>query len=207
MHTPFSLLWLALTVLVLASCTPQKTSDPDAIFFASPEAYQQSLQGIQSWQAQGKIAFHKQFHDGETHTRSARFSWRQQQEHFDITLSGPAGIGSGKVTGTSQAATLYSSKLEEPLYTETPEATLRQELGWQIPLQSLHHWIVGRIALQEISNPIYNPNNTLKSFQYQDWHIQYLAYKPVGDALLPTRIKLNNPTLDITLITKSWNIL
>ena len=71
---------------------------------------------------------------------SAFFTWQQNQEQFDIELSGILGVGKTQISGQPGQVTLNSAKTGT-LTAETPEELLEQATGWQAPITNLVDWV------------------------------------------------------------------
>lgn len=214
---PFSRSILVTLFLSLAACTyTQHQSQLFHLQATSPKAHQQALSELTQWSLQGKIALRHNNHNQQSINRSARLHWQQNQQQYTVQINGPIGTSSGKIVGDDKQATLYSSHLEQPLQTSQPEQTLYQELGWRIPLHQLQHWVIGQANLGTIRNAQFNPDHSLKSFNFlseseqQNWYIEYSNYQWVGTEdteklwWLPTKVTLESKTSNIRLLVKDW---
>ena len=76
---------------------------------------------------------------------SAFFVWQQQQEQFDIELSGILGIGKTQITGQPGQVVLNSAKTGQ-ISAATPEELLQRATGWQAPITHLVHWVQAKPA-------------------------------------------------------------
>ena len=69
------------------------------------------------------------------------------------------------------------------------QALTREVLGWDLPLEGLQHWVVGRA---EPGLPVQaeerDARGRLTRLTQNDWHISFLDY--AGDSSLPARIAL-----------------
>ena len=89
---------------------------------------------------QGKIGVRTPQQSG-----SAFFTWQQQQQEFDIELSGILGVGKTQITGKPGAVSLNSAKTCL-IQAATPEELLEQATGWQAPITHLIDWVQARPA-------------------------------------------------------------
>ena len=76
---------------------------------------------------------------------SAFFVWQQNQQNFDIELSGMLGIGKTVIQGKPGEVTLNSAKTGE-LSAETPEELLARATGWQAPITHMIDWVQAKPA-------------------------------------------------------------
>lgn len=79
---------------------------------------------------------------------SAFYTWAQDQDNFDIQLSGILGIGKTIIEGRPGQVTLNSSKTGE-ITAETPEELLEQATGWVAPITHIIDWVQARPASKE----------------------------------------------------------
>ena len=78
-------------------------------------------------------------------TGSAFFTWVQQQQEFDIELSGILGVGKTQITGRPGEVSLNSAKTGL-IQAETPEELLKTATGWQAPITHLVNWVQAKPA-------------------------------------------------------------
>lgn len=75
------------------------------------------------------------------------FTWVQQQEEFDIELTGILGAGKTQISGTPGQVTLNSAKTGL-IKAATAEELLQRATGWQAPISHLVDWVQARPATQ-----------------------------------------------------------
>ncbi len=73
------------------------------------------------------------------------FTWLQQQDNFDIELSGILGVGKTQIQGKPGEVTLNSSKTGL-ISAASPEELLERATGWQAPITHLTSWILAKPA-------------------------------------------------------------
>lgn len=124
--------------LLLTGC--QQYHKPQQIVTTVPE--QSAAQPAQetNFALQGKIGVRTPKQSG-----SAFFTWQQQQDNFDIELSGALGIGKTHIEGTQGQVTLNSAKAGL-IHAATPEELLEKATGWQAPITHLVHWVLAQPA-------------------------------------------------------------
>ncbi|WP_441373041.1 lipoprotein insertase outer membrane protein LolB [Acinetobacter lwoffii] len=99
-----------------------------------------SVQADNQFQLQGKIGVRT-----PQQTGSAFFTWVQQQEEFDIELSGILGVGKTQISGTPGQVTLNSAKTGV-IQAASAEELLQRATGWQAPISYLVDWVQARPA-------------------------------------------------------------
>ncbi len=105
-----------------------------------PANISQQVEAENQFNLQGKIGVRTPQQSG-----SAFFTWVQQQQQFDIELSGILGVGKTQISGQPGQVTLNSAKTGL-IYAESPEELLEQATGWQAPITHLVDWVQARPA-------------------------------------------------------------
>ena len=120
------------SILLLTGC--QHLSQPNKVI-ASPQ-----VQDENNFSLQGKIGVRTPQQSG-----SAFFTWLQQQDNFDIELSGILGVGKTQIQGKPGEVTLNSSKTGL-ISAASPEELLERATGWQAPITHLVNWVQAKPA-------------------------------------------------------------
>ena len=89
---------------------------------------------------QGKIGVRTPQQSG-----SAFFTWAQQQQNFDIELTGILGMGKTQIQGNNGKVTLNSAKTGL-ITASSPEELLERATGWQAPITHIISWVQARPA-------------------------------------------------------------
>lgn len=162
------------------------------------EARRLSLENIQTWSLQGRVAGKS---DGEGFRVGVR--WQQRQQKFDISLHGLLGRkvavisgDEGSVQATTSRGASYSA--------QDPEDLLQNLFGYFLPVKSLHYWVRG----------IPDPGQVYMSLQLDDqgrlqrldqagWLIDYNRYHD-DEPALPAFIKISNTDIDANIIISHW---
>lgn len=184
--------WL-MVALLLSGCA--HTSRAPVI--TSADEYQYQLAKLTHWQLEGKIGVR---HAGKSDT--VTMQWQQQEDRFDIYLSGPLGVGATRLRGTPERLDISNGHTDSTTL-DDPAHRLEQQLGWELPLAKLPHWIVGAT---DNSTARYNSDHTLAGFSETDWQVEYLRYESVDGWLLPVRVVLKHEDLQLTIVIKAWEL-
>ncbi|MFV5517126.1 lipoprotein insertase outer membrane protein LolB [Acinetobacter towneri] len=170
----FSKLGLTLfvsTSLFITGCQP---------FVQSPAHVSQQVEAENQFNLQGKIGVRTPQQSG-----SAFFTWVQQQQQFDIELSGILGVGKTQISGQPGQVTLNSAKTGI-IYAESPEELLEQAIGWQAPITHLVDWVQARPATVNAQIQK-DPQQRPTQFIEDGWTVD-LSYN--DSASLPNRLIL-----------------
>lgn len=166
------------SVLFLTGC--QHLSQPNKVI-ASPQ-----IQDENNFSLQGKIGVRTPQQSG-----SAFFTWVQQQEQFDIELTGILGVGKTQIEGKPGEVTLNSAKTGL-ITAATPEELLEKATGWQAPIMHLAYWVQAKPAN---SNAQVNKdeNNRLKQLVEDGWTVDF-SYN--DGQTLPNKLLLKQALAD-----------
>lgn len=168
--------------LALTGC--QKFSKPQlppqAIQPSAPQSEHSNTATADQFALQGKIGVRTPQQSG-----SAFFTWQQQQDKFDIELSGILGIGKTQIIGSAGQVTLNSAKTGE-IHADSPEELLEQATGWHAPITHLVKWVQAKPAT---GSAALNRDDQQRIIQISedDWEVN-LSY--ADQATLPNKLIL-----------------
>ena len=168
----FSLTLIATSTLVLTGC--QQYTQPQA------PSVSQIPEAANNFNLQGKIGVKTSGQSG-----SAFFTWVQQQDEFDIELSGILGVGKTQISGTPGQVTLNSAKTGL-IQAETPEELLERATGWQAPITHLVDWVQAKPATTQAKISKDESNRPIQ-FLEDGWTVN-LSYN--AQAQLPNKLIL-----------------
>lgn len=105
---------------------------------------QTSVQSEQdSFYLQGKIGIRTPEQSG-----SAFYEWLQQQDEYEIEISGILGIGKTQIIGNATQVSLTNAQVGT-IYANSPEQLLQQATGWSAPISYLKYWVNAKAATAE----------------------------------------------------------
>ena len=168
----FSLILMATSTLVLTGC--QRYTQPQAPSVSQVPA------AANNFSLQGKIGVKTPGQSG-----SAFFTWVQQQDEFDIELSGILGVGKTQISGTPGQVTLNSAKTGL-IQAATPEELLQRATGWQAPITHLVDWVQAKPATTQAKISKDGQNRPIQ-FMEDGWTVD-LSYN--AQAQLPNKLIL-----------------
>lgn len=167
-----SLSVLAVSSLALTGC--QQFSKPQL----DPNSVQ--VESNQQFSLEGKIGVRT-----PQQTGSAFFTWVQQQQQFDIELSGILGAGKTQITGRPGQVSLNSAKTGL-IQAETPEELLKTATGWEAPITHLVNWVQAKPATTQAKIQR-DANKRAVQIIEDGWHVD-LSYNQ--QATMPNRLVL-----------------
>ncbi|MGE8558622.1 MULTISPECIES: lipoprotein insertase outer membrane protein LolB [unclassified Acinetobacter] len=168
----FSLSLIATSTLILTGC--QQYTQPQA------PSSSQIPEAAKNFNLQGKIGVKTPKQSG-----SAFFTWVQEQEEFDIELSGILGVGKTQISGQPGNVTLNSAKTGL-IQAGTPEELLERATGWQAPITHLVDWVQAKPATTQAKISKDEQNRPIQ-FLEDGWTVD-LSYNE--QAQLPNKLIL-----------------
>ncbi|MCG8325381.1 MAG: lipoprotein insertase outer membrane protein LolB [Thiotrichales bacterium] len=188
-------------VLLLAACAeiPVRIADDDPAAEALWQSREVILRGINGWAIKARLGI-QTAEDGW----SASLHWAQQEQLYKMRIFAPLGQGTYELKGGHGGVTLLTEK-NELFEAASPDALMRENLGWSVPVLGLQHWILGipdpgsRIDSRGIDT-----NGRLVRLQQQGWNIDLSRYVSVGEYDLPGRLVLQNPHIKVKIVIQDW---
>lgn len=193
---------LIVSLLVLAGC---ETLAPRVEGPANLQAWQERrtwLEDLDTWQLEGRVAI-AAYDDGW----NANLDWVQIGEHLDVNFSGPLGVGSARIAGTSDRLEVHTTEGEH-FVTRDPETDLYWQLGWTAPIDRMAYWVLGlpgpgREELLEV-----DAAGRLLQLQQGGWQVNYIDYRVLDDGrAMPRKIEMRRDGVRIRLVVSDWQLL
>lgn len=191
--------WLVLLVaLALGACAlqPVPPDQLEARFVARSAALAQHAQ----WSMTGRVAVNA---NGEGWTAGLR--WRQSGEEFQIALYDTLGRTLARLDGVPGSVTLRSR--EGDSWAPEPEQLLREQLGWDLPLRGLRHWVLGLPRPDTaVAGLDLDREGRPERLAQDDWEVVYPQYETANSQSLPGRVELSREGLRIKLAVERWQL-
>ncbi|BBJ00075.1 outer-membrane lipoprotein LolB [Ferrigenium kumadai] len=181
------LLWLAL----LSGCALLPTSPAPAARPAQPEAA--------SFALNGRIAVR---HNGTRH--SAGLRWVHQAQSDEVLLLAPLGQTAARVYRDASGATLDDGGRH--YQAGDAESLMQQVLGWQLPLNGLHHWVLGLPLAESQAQIERDAEGRITVLRQDGWEVRYQRYAGDRADSLPARLQLSRDNLQVQLLIDEWEI-
>jgi len=130
--------------------------------------------------------------------------WRHDRDGDEMLISSPLGQGIARIQREGQAVTLTTADGREYRAADAESLTERV-LGFRVPLNGLSDWVQGRPspAAQGPTRAERDAQGRLAMLEQAGWRIEYLAY--AESPMLPTRLRLTYPALELRLVIAEWN--
>jgi len=188
---------LATVLILLAACAPIQ---PSTSIPVSWPQHQQQISQLTRWDIIGKLGIRT-----PEQSNSARLNWQQLEQQFDISVTNLLGQSVASLSGSDKEVQLNIAGHGNYI-TDQPDALLQQELGWTLPISMLRYWVKGIPSPD--SKAIYQLNNQglMDSLSQAGWQVDFSRYKALESLSLPSKIRLQQGDIKLTLIIKRWSL-
>lgn len=179
------LLWL----MLLGGCAlvpPAPVARP-----AQPEAA--------SFALNGRIAVR---HNGTRH--SAGLRWTHSAQFDEVLLLAPLGQTAARVYRDASGATLEDG--ERHYEAADVESLMQQVLGWHLPLDGLHRWVLGLPAADGQAQVERDAAGRIAVLRQDGWEVSYQRYAGEGADSLPSRLQLSRDNLQVQILIDEWDL-
>ena len=187
---------MAALMFFLAGCSSQPEVTGTS---GSWQQHSTKIAELDQWQVQGKLGFKSESKGG-----SANLNWSQNQQQYQLSLSGPFGAGSAIISGDTASAQLYS---DNQTYIDLPEQLALRLTGLPIPVDALSWWARGLPSphKSESYNLVTTANGTAASFTQAGWQLAFSRYSLTPEGTLPRKIIGQHGGHSFKLVISRWS--
>ncbi len=195
-----ALLGLCLVALLFGCATVPEPA-PEREKQAAWRARLAELSAVEQFSLKGRIAVRI---DDEGWQASLR--WRQQGEAYDIHIFGPFGRNIARLEGDEDHAVLRTAD-GESFAAPDAEGLMVEQLGWQLPVSGLRHWVLGVPAPEEATRQVtLDDLGRPAALRQSGWEVTYPKYKGDERNALPGRVQLSQSVVSIKLLVDEWQL-
>ena len=199
---------------LLASCAsyaprrslPPALVDQQAIVAAerADEERRLWLDEHRQWSFEGRVAISNAGKGG-----SGRIDWKQDGAGYVVSLSAPVTRQSWRLTGDTHSQVGTLEGLEGGAREgEDAEALLLAATGWEIPVNALADWVLGRAAAgYPVESRTYSAEGRPQTLGQAGWKIDYVEWHPPqpGQPAVPKRIEAAHDSAKVRLLIDRWD--
>lgn len=187
---------LILSILfLLNACAGSPPRTPEAGHWPGRLA---TLRTLDDWTLSARVAL-ATAEDGW----SGALTWRQEREDLDLSLRGPLGVGGVRIHGHPGKLMVRTSKGREFVLSD-PEAELRREFGWTLPLASMRYWMLGIPDPGSEARELVDEAGLLQQLDQGGWRVSYDSYREFDGNTLPRKLVIENDEVRIRLAVSRW---
>lgn len=159
------------------------------------------LESLSNWQANGRIAV-----AGAQGGGSGSFEWQQASADSSITIRGPIGIGSLRVSMDAEHPEQMQLQLGDgrTLRADAAWSELETQLGAPVPATNLRYWLLGLPAPS--AHEWLERSERSAVLLQEGWRIEFLQYTVVNGQRTPSRIKATHGPARIRLLIDRWRL-
>ena len=78
-----------------------------------------------------------------------------------------------------------------------------QSFGWTAPVSYLRYWLKAQPATPD-AVPTYDAEGQLQSLREGLWQADFVQYQSINNQLIPQKIIVTGPNLNMTLLISDW---
>jgi len=158
------------------------------------------LASLSRWSFTGRIAV-QAANDGWSGT----LHWVQQDQNYAIEIRGPVGAGTVRLNRSEQGSVLHLSD-DQSFTGRDARNLLIDHFGWDIPVDALQLWIIGRLDPARDKRYELDASGRLLRLHQSGWDVEYKRYVRSGDFDLPEKIFARNEQAQIRLFVDEWSM-
>ncbi len=186
------------------STTPSGESPHQAIIEsqtipAEAQQHQAEIARITNFKIKGRMGVQI-----ENHGVSGNIHWKHSNDNDIIDLISPFGNKIADIVKNDTGVSL-TTKDGKTLKAPDVESLTELTLGWRLPLAKLSDWIIGRPGKGVVTSYTFDEKGNLSKFSEDGWEISYMQYQNEIQPILPSKINLSNPKMNVRIVIENWD--
>lgn len=184
--------------LLLAACGGHQVRPvaADTDLLARQDAREHVLSARADWKLGGRLGVSDGHDSG-----SGALEWLQRGDEFRFSVHAPVTGKTWTLSGTPQHAVLQG--LREQALEGRPADLLARELGWQVPVAELTHWVRGMRASPQ-ARITFAADGLPAAIDEAGLHVQYQDYDAALDPPLPGKVFASKGDYKVRLAIRDW---
>jgi outer membrane lipoprotein LolB len=178
-----------------SSSSMLKAMNRDQLF----DRNQDKLSNLESWQFDGRFSVR-----ANKGADSANLLWLQEGDRYLLKISGPLQQGTVFIRGDATGISYKDSKGVTDS-ADTPEELLARHTQYDLPIESLRYWVLGRQDPSYAFDLTIAANGDLRTLSQNGWTIRYETFSTVEPYRLPTKMVMKHEKVEIVLSVHDWN--
>ena len=194
------LIALALLLLVAGCAAPPQRPASPADLERLYEQRHQRLAQVVNWELDSRLAVRGGGEGGSGH-----FSWRVAGNQSVMDFYGALGRGAWRLVADGDMAELALANGE--IYrAESVQDLVRNQVGWEVPVNELAWWVRGLVAPGSYSHRTLDQQGQLISLNQSGWAIQFERYTQHDGESLPVRLTASRGESRVRLAVRDWHL-
>ena len=197
-QTRFLIACLLLAVLLPACSTVQTTDTKDPVRLGQYEARVKAVSKLEAWALKGRLAVSDENDGG-----SGTLHWQKNPGGSRMDFHGAMGRGAWRLVAEAGQAELELADGKR-YSAETVGELIREQLGWEIPVENLSWWVRGVEAPGPADQRILGDQGTLSLLSQSGWDIEFGRYREVQGLSLPLKLTARQGDKRVKLVIRDW---
>lgn len=192
---------LLIAALLMQACsTAPRVPGSDGARVALYESRAAELAEVSGWTLQGRLAIRNADDGG-----SGSLRWREGPDGSRMDFHGTLGRGAWRLDADGAGAELELA--DGSLYrAETVSELVRDQLGWDIPVDALAWWVLGLEAPGDPYSRRLGEDGTLEFLSQDGWDIEFGRYRDFGGVSLPLKLEARQADRTVKLAVRDWEL-
>jgi outer membrane lipoprotein LolB len=190
-----------ISVVLLSACRstiPVTIEEPERIRLYMVKSDQLSHSG--TWSLEGRLAVSDESDGG-----SGKFRWATDIDGVQMDFHGALGRGAWKLRADTQSAVLTLA--DGNVYREgSIEQLVRQQLGWEIPVENLSWWVRGLLSPGHYHERDIDGSGDITRLVQNDWTVEYDRYREFNGIRLPVKLVAHRENWTVKLVIRDWEM-
>lgn len=183
-------------VLLLGGCAVSVAPELPYLSHLTPQQQQQRLI---AWEFGGRVVVNM-----ASESWPASLRWQQVASGYRLAIEAPLGQGSLRLSGGGSEV-LLESDTGEQWRAGSARELLQQQLGWELPLESLRYWVVGVPAPGEFRQRL-SREGDMALLEQQGWQLELSGYRPYDGYRLPHKIIARAEDSSVKVAISRWQL-
>ncbi|MDT8321730.1 MAG: lipoprotein insertase outer membrane protein LolB [Xanthomonadales bacterium] len=158
------------------------------------------LASMNQWELEGRLAVRDGDEGGSGH-----LTWRNADGESEMDFYGAFGRGAWRLTANAGVARLELADGSH-FRASSVEELVRNEVGWDFPVDALAWWVRGLAAPGSFSRRGIDEEGLIRSLEQHGWVIEYQRYASYDDENLPIRLTARRGDSKIKLVIRDWRL-
>ena len=190
----------ALLLLIQAGSTMQPTVEQDPLRLEKYRDRAAVLSSLDTWALSGRLAVSDENDGG-----SGKLRWQESPGGSRMDFHGALGRGAWQMEANAAGAVLELA--DGSRYSANSVGELvREQLGWQVPVESLAWWVRGLEAPGDSGTMVLTENGTLSQLRQHGWEVEYGRYREAGGYGLPLKLTARQEGRTVKLAIREWSL-
>lgn len=198
---------LVVLTIFVGGCVSVPSRPPVENPSATWQVRRSQLTQVNVWDLRGRLALRAD--DQGAH---ASLRWVRDRERHRMSLAGPFGGGSVRLTYDQRGAELRDAE-GEILHGATMQQLLLRATGWNLPIEGLNYWVLGLPDPGAPAHSTLDEWGRLKLLEQLGWNVEFIEYTQAGEYELPKRVFIRHTQRNVTdsdiearLVIEAWEV-